>query len=169
MENNNIGINFVSIPVEVLQDKELTPSEKILYAYLSIFRKGVCFQSNAKLEEITGIPERTIRSGLSKLESMKYVFIEFENGNSAKRKIYVIFDNPKKIEYLSRKGMFNLDRKPEVVRTSMSEPKPIAEPKKEEPEPIVDTISLKMRPRRADFTSDEEYEKSFYNWNRIVL
>lgn len=161
MENNNIGINFVSIPVEVLQDKELTPSEKILYAYLSIFRKGVCFQSNAKLEEITGIPERTIRSGLSKLESMKYVFIEFESGNSAKRKIYVIFDNPKKIEYLSRKGMFSLGRKPDAA--------PEPETKKEEPEPIVDTSSLKMRPRRADYTSDEEFEEAFYTRNKEVV
>ena len=165
MENNNIGINFVSIPVEVLQDKELTPSEKILYAYLSIFRKGVCFQSNAKLEEITGIPERTIRSGLSKLESMKYVFIEFENGNSAKRKIYVIFDNPKKIEYLSRKGMFNVDRKPEVVRTSMSEREPAPEPVVEKKSPV----SMGVRPRRADYTSDEEFEKAFYTWNKVVL
>jgi hypothetical protein len=56
----------------------------------------------------------------------------------------------------------------EVAKTSMSEPelenlKPLssAEPN----EPIVDISSMKMRPKRADYSSDEEYEKAFYKWN----
>lgn len=169
MKNENgegAGISFVIMPVEILQDKNLTPSEKILYCYLSLFKKGVCFQSNAKLAEMTGLDESTIKRGLKKLGEMQYIFMEFVNNNSAMRRIYTILDNPKKLAYLTRKGMFSVDGKPEVVRTSMPEPEPIAEP---EPEPPVADISRPLsRPKRADFTSDREYEKAFYKWdNRI--
>lgn len=158
MKNENgegTGISFVIMPIEILQDKNLTSSEKILYCYLSLFKKGVCFQSNDKLAEITGLDESTIKRGLKKLSEMQYVYVEFVNNNSAMRRIYVVLDNPKKLAYLSRKGMFNLT------------PKTVSEPeiKNEEPEPIDDNIQFKMRPRRADYSSDDEFEKAFYKWN----
>ena len=155
MKNENgegAGISFVIMPVEILQDKNLTSSEKILYCYLSLFKKGVCFQSNDKLAEMTGLDESTIKRGLKKLGVLKYVFVEFLNNNSAMRRIYVVLDNPKKLAYLSRKGMFSLDRKPE--------PEPV-----QEPEPILDISSMKIRPKRADYSSDKEYEEAFYKWN----
>lgn len=155
MKNENgegTGISFVIMPVEILQDKNLTSSEKILYCYLSLFKKGVCFQSNDKLAEMTGLDESTIKRGLKKLGELKYVYVEFVNNNSAMRRIYVVLDNPKKLAYLSRKGMFSLERKPEP------EPEPALEPEEEMPKPTT-------RPKRADYSSDEEYEKAFYKWN----
>ena len=160
MKNENgegAGISFVIMPVEILQDKNLTPSEKILYCYLSLFKKGVCFQSNGKLAEMTGLDESTIKRGLKKLGEMQYIFVEFVNNNSAMRRIYVVLDNPKKLAYLSRKGMFSLDRKKEP-----SEPRTMPDPT---PEPILDINSMKIRPKRADYKSDDEYEKAFYKWN----
>ena len=160
MKNENgegTGISFVIMPVEILQDKNLTSSEKILYCYLSLFKKGVCFQSNDKLAEMTGLDESTVKRGLKKLGGMRYVFVEFVNNNSAMRRIYVVLDNPKKLAYLSRKGMFSLERKPE---TSGQRTIPDTAP-----ESIVDIDSLKFRPKRADYSSDEEYEKAFYEWN----
>lgn len=165
MKNENgegTGISFVIMPVEILQDKNLTSSEKILYCYLSLFKKGVCFQSNDKLAEMTGLDESTIKRGLKKLGELKYVFVEFVNNNSAMRRIYVVLDNPKKLAYLSRKGMFSLDRKVEEPSAAVSEPEP--EPAKPEP-----PIRTGLRPKRADFTSDEEYEQAFYNWNKAVV
>lgn len=158
MKNENgegMGITYVIMPIEILQSKELSCNEKILYCYLNLFKKGVCFQSNEKLCEMTGLEERTLQRALKKLAEMKYIFIEYVNNNSAMRRIYVVLDNPKKLEYLANKGMFS------------STPKPVAEtePKNEEPEPIVDISSLKIRPKRADYSSDEEYEKAFYKWN----
>lgn len=161
MKNENgegTGITYVIMPVDILQDKNLTPSEKILYCYLSLFKKGVCFQSNEKLAEITGLDESTIKRGLKKLSELQYVFVEFVNNNSAMRRIYVVLDNPKKLAYLSRKGMFSLDRKAE-------EPKPEPTPA---PEPVVEKkspVSMGARPRRADYSSDDEFEKAFYKWN----
>lgn len=106
MNNNetNIGISFVNIPIEIFSNKELTANEKILYGYLSIFRKQCCFMSNEKLAEELGVSENTITNALKHLADLEYIFIEFINGNSAKRRIYVVFDNPKKLKYLVEKG-----------------------------------------------------------------
>lgn len=163
MKNENgegAGISFVIMPVEILQDKNLTSSEKILYCYLALFKKGVCFQSNDKLAEMTGLDESTIKRGLKKLSDMLYVYIEFMNNNSAARRIYVVLDNPKKLAYLSRKGMFNLDNK---VEEPNAEPAPEPKAEKKIPE------RKGAMPKRSDYNSDEEMAQAFYNWNRIVL
>jgi len=102
--NENIGISFVNIPIEVFSSKELTANEKILYGYLSIFKKQCCFQSNEALAAELGVSENTITNALKHLSDLKYIFIEFINGNSAKRRIYVVLDNPKKLKYLVDKG-----------------------------------------------------------------
>lgn len=104
MNEEKIGISFVNIPIEIFSSKELTASEKILYGYLSIFKKQCCFQSNEALAQTLGVSEKTITSGLKHLTELEYVFIEFVNNNSAKRRIYVVFDNPKKLKYLISKG-----------------------------------------------------------------
>lgn len=153
MKNENgegMGITYVIMPIEILQSKELSCNEKILYCYLNLFKKGMCFQSNEKLCEMTGLEERTLQRALKKLAEMKYIFIEYVNNNSAMRRIYTVLDNPKKLEYLAKKGMF---------RTSMSPTSP--EQKNEEPEMPKPTT----RPKRADYSSDEEYEQAFYKWN----
>ena len=151
-----MGITYVIMPIEILQSKELSCNEKILYCYLNLFKRGMCFQSNEKLCEMTGLEERTLQRALKKLADMKYIFIEYVNNNSAMRRIYTLLDNPKKLEYLAKKGMFSMSPKPAVADT---------EPKNEEPEPILDISSLKMRPKRTEYSSDEEYEKAFYKWN----
>lgn len=162
MKNENgegTGITYVIMPVDILQDKNLTSSEKILYCYLGLFKKGVCFQSNETLAEITGLDESTIKRGLKKLADLQYVFIEFVNNNSAMRRIYVILDNPKKLAYLTRKGMFSAERK-----------EPVTEPAvEEEPEEPTKVSEYVMRPKRADFGSEEEFEQAFYKWNKAVL
>ena len=160
MKNENgegTGISYVIMPIEILQDKNLTCSEKILYCYLSLFKKGVCFQSNDKLAEMTGLDDSTIKRGLKKLSEMQYVFIEFLNNNSAQRRIYVVLDNPKKLAYLSSKGMFSLNKKVEELN---------AEPTTK-PDPIIDISSMKIRPRRENYSSDEEFEKAFYKFNSV--
>ena len=149
------GITYVIMPIEILQDKNLTPSEKILYCYLSLFKKGMCFQSNDKLAEMTGLDESTIKRGLKKLGDMEYVYVEFVNNNSAMRRIYVVLDNPKKLAYLSRKGMFSLDKKLDATLEPTAEPEP----------PVANIPRPDSRPKRADYPSEKEYEEAFYKWN----
>ena len=161
MKNENIegaGITYVIMPIEILQNDGLTPSEKILYCYLGLFKKGVCFQSNEKLAEMTGLDESTIKRGLKKLSDMGFVYIEFVNNNSAMRRIYTIFDNPKKLEYLAKKGAFGkLEPKPEPVQHT--------EEHINIPVPEVDN----KRPKRSDYDSDKEFEEAFYKWNNAMV
>ena len=159
MKNENgegMGITYVIMPIEILQSKELSCNEKILYCYLNLFKKGVCFQSNEKLCEMTGLEERTLQRSLKNLAEMKYIFIEYVNNNSAMRRIYVVLDNPKKLEYLVKKGMFSMSPKPAVADT---------EPKNEETEMPKPTT----RPKRSDYKTEEEYEKAFYAWNSCAI
>lgn len=104
------GITFVNIPIEIFSSRELSPAEKHLYGWLSIFKKQCCYQSNEAIAESLGISVRGVSRGLKKLEEMQYIFVEYTNGNHAKRRIYTLFDNPKKIAYLTRKGMFSTSK-----------------------------------------------------------
>lgn len=164
MKNENgelTGITFVVMPIDILQDKNLTSSEKILYCYLSLFKKGVCFQSNEKLAGMTGLDESTVKRGLKKLSEMKYIFIEYVNNNSAARRIYTILDNPKKLAYLSRAGMFDMNKKVE---------QPAEDEEEEKLEPEKKTVVIGgVKPKRENFSSDAEYEEAFYNWNKAVI
>lgn len=161
-----MGITYVVMPVELLQNKDLTPAEKILYCYLTVFKKQCCFQSNDAISEATGIEVRSIQRGLKKLAEMNYIFIEFVNNNSAMRRIYTIIDNPKKLEYLAKKGMFG------------KMPKPVEAQAEEDDEPAETVATASYipnkplnvgRPARSEYASDEEYEKAFYEWNRVVV
>lgn len=161
-----MGITYVVMPVELLQNKDLTPAEKILYCYLTVFKKQCCFQSNDAISEATGIEVRSIQRGLKKLAELGYIFIEFVNNNSALRRIYTVIDNPKKLEYLAKKGMFGKIQSPD-------EAEPIED---ERPAETVAKASYAPnkplatgRPARSGYASDEEYEKAFYEWNRVVL
>lgn len=159
--NDNTGITYVVMPIEILQHDGLTPSEKILYCYLGLFKKGVCFQSNEKLAEMTGLDESTVKRGLKKLADNGFVYIEFVNNNSAMRRIYTIFDNPKKLEYLAKKGVFG--------RVEPKKVEPATQDHKEEPIHIPVPASDNKRPRRSDYNTDEEFEKAFYKWNEAVV
>ena len=165
MKNENgegTGISYVIMPIEILQDKNLTSSEKILYCYLSLFKKGVCFQSNDKLAEMTGLDDSTIKRGLKKLSEMEYVFIEFVNNNSAMRRIYIVLDNPKKIAYLTKKGMFKQNKKVKQDKQDI-----ITLDKKVSITPEDIDKFKNVRPKRSDFNTDEEFEEAFYKWNKV--
>ena len=164
MENKNggeTGISFVVMPIEILQNSNLTSSEKILYCYLSLFKKGVCFQSNDKLAEMTGLDDSTVKRGLRKLSELQYVFIEFVNNNPAARRIYVVMDNPNKLAYLSRKGLFNI--KQIEKNDTIEDNKPIM--KIDEEKVVVEDKPLK----RANYENEEDFIKALYKRNTIVV
>ena len=156
------GIQYVVMPIEVLQNEELSPSEKILYCYLTLFRKGVCFQSNAGIEKMTGLQEKTISRGLKKLSELGYIYIEYVNGNSAARRIYTLLNDPKKLAYLAKKGVFDAPAKnsPEPVEEAEDEP---------EPKNIADDLESRVFVKRSDYATDEEFENALYKRNTVTL
>ena len=172
------GITFVNIPIEIFSSKDLTPIEKHLYGWLSIFKKQCCYQSNESIASSLGISERGVSRGLKKLEEMQYIFIEYTNGNHAKRRIYTLFDNPKKIAYLTRKGMFSTSRaKTEKryaklangVRQNGVRVRQIGEPQnRDEVRQIGDHIIIKDNIKERKPNNDD-FEKKLYHRNTIRL
>lgn len=156
------GIQYVVMPIEVLQNEELSPSEKILYCYLTLFKKGVCFQSNSGIEKMTGLQQKTISRGLKTLSDLGYIVIEYVNGNSAARRIYTLLDDPKKLAYLAKKGVFDAPAKnsPETVEEAEGEP---------EPKNMADDLESRGVVKRSDYATDEEFEKALYKRNTVTL
>lgn len=105
------GFFGVIVPVEILDAKELSISEKFIYAFVASFTKA-CFLSNEKIAERIGVSKETVSRALTKLSKLGYVYVELVNGNSAARRIYAVFENPKKLAYLAKKGLFNREQQP---------------------------------------------------------
>lgn len=105
MQESRQGFTGVWIPKELLNSTGLTPAEKILYANIASFSK-CCFETNERLADKCGISERSISRSLQKLQELGYVIIEYVKNDSSRRRIYAILDNPKKIQYLVKKGLF---------------------------------------------------------------
>lgn len=149
--NNNFkkqAIPFTQVPNNLLYDPDISFKAKGLWAYMSAKPDGWNFSADRIAME-TKEERKAILAGLKELSGAGYI--------TAKK----LKDG--RIEYTLHW---------EVVKTSMSEPgqenlKPLsnAEPN----EPIVDVSSMKIRPKRADYSSDEEYEKAFYAWNSRAI
>lgn len=104
--NDQRGFFGIVIPKEILEDKELGITEKFIYGYISSFRK-CCFESNAAIADKLGVSESTVKHAIPMLADKGYLFIEKVNGNNASRRIYAVLDDPKKLAYLARQGMFS--------------------------------------------------------------
>ena len=103
---NQRGFFGIIITKEILEDTELSIAEKFIYGYIASFTR-CCFESNEKIAEKLNISESTVAHTIPKLVEKKYLFIEKVGNNSAARRIYSVFDNPKKLKYLASKGMFD--------------------------------------------------------------
>lgn len=133
---NKIAVPFTQVPNGLLYDSNISFKAKGIWAYMSAKPEGWKFSADRIAEE-TKEERKAILAGLKELSEAGYI--------TAKKK------GDGRIEYTLHW---------EVATTTMSEPEP--EPTEE---PIVDISSMKIRPKRSDYSSDEEYEKAFYNWN----
>ena len=144
MENNfkKQVVPFTQVPNNLLYNPDISFKAKGLWAYMSAKPEGWHFSADRIAEE-TKEERKAILAGLKELSENGYI--------TAKKK------SDGRIEYTLHW---------EVVRKSVPEPEPMADEPKQ---PIVDTTSMKIRPKRADYKNDEEYEKAFYAWNSRVI
>ena len=105
IKDSQRGFFGIIIPKEILDDQELNITEKFIYGYIASFTR-CCFETNEAIAEKLGISESTIKHAIPKLVNKGYFYIEKKNNNNAARRIYSVFDNPKKLRYLAQKGMF---------------------------------------------------------------
>ena len=102
------GFWGVIIPVEILDSKELGANEKIIYGYVASYTK-MCLDSNERIAERMNVSVPTVTRALKKLNDMGYIFIEYVNNDNSKRRIYAIHDNPRKIAYLTKRGLLKTE------------------------------------------------------------
>ena len=75
---------FVVIETQVVTDRNLNESEKILYGIitaLSSNRKGECYATNSYLAKFMNCDIRTIQRGLVTLRKSGYITTILKNGN----------------------------------------------------------------------------------------
>lgn len=146
MDNNfkKQVIPFTQVPNNLLYDPDISFKAKGLWAYMSAKPDGWNFSADRIAME-TKEERKAILAGLKELSGAGYI--------TAKK----LKDG--RIEYTLHW---------EVARTFMpgtelENPKPTPEPTPHRP--VVDIVDMEARPKRADYSSDEEYEKAFYKWN----
>jgi len=75
---NTTSNRFAIIHEDVMQDDELKPADKYLYAIITLFSQnslGVCWATNEQLNQYMNISEREIRNILKKLNTKKHILI----------------------------------------------------------------------------------------------
>jgi len=92
IKREGLGRTFkgIWIPAEIWLNKELLPTEKILWAEIdSLEGREGCFASNSYFAKFLGVTERWVRKCLSKLS--KKGLIRIENPKGKNRKIFTNF------------------------------------------------------------------------------
>lgn len=98
-QNNQRDFFGVVIPVRILNDKELSISEKFVYSYVASYGE-FCGDSNDKIARRLGTSTKTVTRSLSRLQELGYVEIKYANNHSASRKIFVAY------KAISKKSVF---------------------------------------------------------------
>ena len=120
-DNQEQGFTGVWTPAHVAQDKDLTISERFIYGYIASFSKA-CFRSNEAIAEDLNISIPTISSAVKKLVEKGYIYVQYVNNNHAKRRIYSLLDDPKKVDYINELKGVNKNHEPsEEVNKNFNE------------------------------------------------
>ena len=73
--------NFIRIPMEVLNDENITSSAKLLLGVIISFSNNdykVAFASNAKYARTLDLSARTITRLIKELKDQNYIYVEFD-------------------------------------------------------------------------------------------
>lgn len=195
-DKNQRGFFGIIIGKEILDDQDLSIAEKFIYGYIASFTR-CCFETNERIAEKLGVSESTVKHAIPKLAEKKYLFVEKANNSNNTRRIYSVLDNPKKLAYLARKGMFKPVENSEPVVQNMHDvvqnmhnditgvrSAKFAHIDKEENKNKVESEqkpnessaglagsgpASRLNIKREDYADDLDYEKEFYKRNTVYL
>lgn len=98
------GVFFgIVVKTEILSSSELTIAEKFVFSYVDSYN-GACLDSNDKIADRLGLSVPTVSRSLKSLRDKDFVFMEYEKGNHARRKVYALFNKPNKKRTLVMKN-----------------------------------------------------------------
>ena len=86
---------FIRIPMEVLNDENITSSAKLLLGVIISFSNNeyhVAFASNAKYARTLDLSARTITRSIKKLKDKNYIIVKFDSYGTG-RKISVNYNH----------------------------------------------------------------------------
>ncbi len=74
--------NFIKVPINVLEDKRLSPNTKLLYGILLSLNsnKEYSFATNKYLSNSLNISKRSITNMISDLKKIEYISIKYSDG-----------------------------------------------------------------------------------------
>lgn len=154
-EDNERGFFGIIIPLELLENNELSISEKFIFGYIASFRKA-CFKSNQGIAEQLNISESSVSHAIPKLEKLGYIFIEKDSRNNNVRRMYSVLENPKKLAYLASKGLWkNLWKSEENLQKRRQN---LLSPRQNLPTPQ-DDLTEKAKAKFADIDIEERKNK----------
>lgn len=98
------GQKFFGIVIskELLANRELNLTDKVIYGYISSY-KNCCYESNAAIADKLGVSLSSVSHGVSRLAKKGAIFIHKVNGDDSKRRIYPVLGDPKKLTNLRKK------------------------------------------------------------------
>lgn len=88
---------YAIIPEFILEDKDLSAIEKVLYGEISALANkfGFCYANNSHFTEVLNCHLDTLRKSLKKLKEKEYIRIEIEKGeNGTWRKLWITSGKP---------------------------------------------------------------------------
>lgn len=94
----------IVVPLKVLGSGELTITEKLIYSYITSYTKGICYDTNERIADRLGLSVRSVTRSLKGLQKKSYIFVDFGQGNTSRRRIYDVLDKPNKLRVLARKA-----------------------------------------------------------------
>ena len=124
MESSAKPDNYILIPAEVKNCKELKPNEKIIFGDITCLcnQKGYCWAGNHYFAELYGVSKRSVSRYINQLKELNFITVEMirdANKNVIKRTIK-INDNPiEKTDYTSGQNcLAPIDRTVQYNNTS---------------------------------------------------
>lgn len=98
------GQKFFGIVItkELLANRELNLTDKVIYGYISSY-KNCCYESNTAIADKLGVSLSSVSHGVSRLAKRGAIFIHKVNGDDSRRRIYPVFGKPNKLALLRKK------------------------------------------------------------------
>lgn len=115
----------IVIPVKILENNELSISEKFIYSYVASYGE-FCGDGNDKIARRLGVSTKTVTRALAKLQDAGYIMVKYTNNVSASRRIMDIYKPaPKPKEFRIRNNLTPVAFRqsfPQILRNLVEKP-----------------------------------------------
>lgn len=105
-QNNQKDFFGIVIPAKILENDNLSISEKFVYSYVASYGE-FCGDGNDKIARRLGVSVKTVTRSLARLQELGYVEIKYTNNASASRKIFVAYKATSKKSVFKAKNNLN--------------------------------------------------------------